>query len=65
MSFLSLFRNLAVLGALNVTTLGVGGGTYLLGSYMIELAEDHEARMVCDSLIFSFVNQTFEGEFVM
>lgn len=32
--------------ALNLTTLlGVGGSTYLLRSHMIELSEDHEARM--------------------
>lgn len=47
MSFLSLFRNPAVLGAINISTLlGVGGGTYILRSHMIELSEDHEARMV-------------------
>ncbi|PVH86216.1 hypothetical protein DL98DRAFT_545621 [Cadophora sp. DSE1049] len=46
MSFLSLFRNPAILGAINITTLlGVGGGTYILRSHMIELSEDHEARM--------------------
>ncbi|EKD14323.1 histone acetyltransferase subunit (Yaf9) [Drepanopeziza brunnea f. sp. 'multigermtubi' MB_m1] len=44
--FLSLFRNPGVLGALNATTfLGLGGSTYLLRSHMIELSEDHEARM--------------------
>jgi len=46
MSFLSLFRNPAVLASLNITTLlGVGGSTYLLRSHMVELSEDHEARM--------------------
>lgn len=51
MSFLSLFRNPAVLGALSITTLlGLGGNTYLLRSHMIELSEDHEARMVSEFL---------------
>ncbi|CAL3971075.1 hypothetical protein PZA11_007435 [Diplocarpon coronariae] len=46
MSLLSLFRNPGVLGAFNVTTLlGIGTSTYLLRSHMIELSEDHEARM--------------------
>jgi hypothetical protein len=47
MSFLSLLRNPATLGILNITTLlGVSGGTYLLRSHMKELSEGHEARMV-------------------
>ncbi|XMA19114.1 hypothetical protein WAI453_011905 [Rhynchosporium graminicola] len=47
MSILSLFRNPAVLGTLNISTLlGVGAGTYLLRSHMLELSEDHEARML-------------------
>ncbi|TVY83936.1 hypothetical protein LSUE1_G003231 [Lachnellula suecica] len=46
MSFLSLLRNPATHFALNITTLlGVSGGTYLLRSHMVELSEDHDARM--------------------
>ena len=47
MSFLSLFRNPGTLGVLNTTTLlAPCGSTYLLRSHMVELSEDHEARMV-------------------
>jgi hypothetical protein len=47
MSFLSLFRNPGTLSALNATTLlALCGSTYLLRSHMVELSEDHEARMV-------------------
>jgi hypothetical protein len=47
MSFKSILRNPAVLGALNLTTLfGLTGSTYLLRSHMMELSEDHEVRMV-------------------
>jgi hypothetical protein len=47
MSFLSLFRNSGTLGVLNATTLlALCGSTYLLRSHMVDLSEDHEARMV-------------------
>lgn len=37
--------------AINLATLfGIGGSTYLLRSHMIELSEDHEARMGEDGL---------------
>lgn len=56
MSFLSLLRNPATLGVLNITTLlGVTGGTYLLRSHMKELSEDHEARMVGPNTFVSLV----------
>lgn len=37
-----------------MTLLGVGGGTYLLRSHIIELSEDHEARMVSIMTISTF-----------
>lgn len=44
---MSFLRNPAALFALNLTTLvGVVGSTYNLRSHMVELSEDHEARMV-------------------
>ena len=56
MFFLSLLRNPAVLGAFNITTLlGVGRGTFLLRSHMIELSENHEARMVRGTLIYCYL----------
>ncbi|ATZ52750.1 uncharacterized protein Bfra_001786 [Botrytis fragariae] len=43
---MSFLRNPAALFALNLTTLvGVVGSTYNLRSHMVELSEDHEARM--------------------
>ncbi|KAF7862740.1 hypothetical protein EAF04_007613 [Stromatinia cepivora] len=43
---MSFLRNPAALFALNLTTLiGVLGSTYTLRSHMVELSEDHEARM--------------------
>ncbi|PQE15649.1 histone acetyltransferase subunit protein [Rutstroemia sp. NJR-2017a BBW] len=43
---MSFLRNPATLLAINLATLfGVAGGTYNLRSHMIELSEDHEARM--------------------
>jgi len=55
MSFSSIFRNSAALGILNITTLlGLGGSTFLLRSHMVELSEDHEARMV--SCSYSYQN---------
>ncbi|KAG0650191.1 hypothetical protein D0Z07_2973 [Hyphodiscus hymeniophilus] len=44
MSFISTLRNPAVFGVFNL--FGLAGSTYLLRSHMIELSEDHEARMV-------------------
>ncbi|PMD14144.1 hypothetical protein NA56DRAFT_674386 [Hyaloscypha hepaticicola] len=41
MSFLSSFRHPAFL----TTLFGIAGSTYLLRYHMIELSEDHEARM--------------------
>ena len=42
------FRNLkALLAGINIATLlGLGANTYVLRSHMVELSEDHEARMV-------------------
>lgn len=49
---MSFLRNPAALFALNLTTLmGVVGSTYNLRSHMVELSEDHEARMVCYKFI--------------
>jgi hypothetical protein len=45
---MSFLRNPATLLAINLATLfGIAGSTYNLRSHMIELSEDHEARMVC------------------
>jgi hypothetical protein len=46
-SKMSFLRNPTALFSLNLTTLlGLAGSTYLLRSHMIELSEDHDARMV-------------------
>ncbi|PQE14632.1 histone acetyltransferase subunit protein [Rutstroemia sp. NJR-2017a BVV2] len=43
---MSFLRNPATLLAINLATLfGIAGSTYNLRSHMIELSEDHEARM--------------------
>jgi len=43
---MSVLRNSSVLFSLNLATLlGLAGSTYLLRSHMIELSDDHEARM--------------------
>ncbi|KAL3418875.1 hypothetical protein PVAG01_09096 [Phlyctema vagabunda] len=43
---MSFLRTPAGLLSLNLTTLlGLAGSTYLLRSHMVELSEDHEARM--------------------
>ena len=48
---MSLLRNpLALLAAHLTTLLAVGSSTFLLRSHMVELSEDHEARMVSESL---------------
>lgn len=45
---MAFLRNPATLLAINLATLfGIAGSTYNLRSHMIELSEDHEARMVC------------------
>lgn len=50
---MSFLRNPAALFALNLTTLvGVVGSTYNLRSHMVELSEDHEARMVRGKLLY-------------
>lgn len=52
-SFMSLqmsFLRTSTLVALHLSTLlGLAGSTYILRSRVIELSEDHEARMVCRS----------------
>jgi hypothetical protein len=59
MTFLSMFRNPAALGALNLATLlGLCGSTYLLRSHLVELSEDHEARMV--RMIFVFYSMLYQ-----
>jgi hypothetical protein len=57
MSFTSLLRSPAFLGAIGITNLlGLCGNTYLLRAHMVELSEDHEARMVCKSFHLSNQN---------
>lgn len=53
MSLMSLLRSPTLLGAMGITNLvALCGNTYLLRYHMLELSEDHEARMV--SCIGSF-----------